>query len=100
MRCKSVVHINYDKLKTKGIRYIIFDKDNTVTLPYERRYANSGIEKSILEDCINVFGKESMAFLSNSAGSKDDKNYQEARDCEHELKVNFIRHQNKKPAVF
>lgn len=99
MRCKSVADINYKALKAKGIKYIIFDKDNTVTLPYERRYADLGVKKSILDDCMDVFGKEHMALLSNSAGSKDDKDYHEASDCEHELKVNFIRHQNKKPAV-
>lgn len=40
-----------------------------------------------------------MAFLSNSAGSKDDTDYKEAFECENVLKLPFIRHQNKKPEV-
>lgn len=37
LRVPSVAHINYHNLYHKaGIRYLVFDKDNTLTLPYER----------------------------------------------------------------
>lgn len=38
VRAKSVKNIDYKKLRESGIRYVIFDKDNTLTLPYDKQY--------------------------------------------------------------
>jgi phosphatidylglycerophosphatase GEP4 len=40
-----------------------------------------------------------MAVLSNSAGSKDDKDYADAKAVEETLGIKVIRHKSKKPAV-
>jgi phosphatidylglycerophosphatase GEP4 len=40
-----------------------------------------------------------MAILSNSAGSKDDKDHLEAKTLETQLGIRVIRHTHKKPHV-
>ena len=40
IRAKSVAHINYAKLANCGIKYLVFDKDNTLTEPYKMQYEN------------------------------------------------------------
>jgi phosphatidylglycerophosphatase GEP4 len=50
----------------------VFDKDNTLTLPYELQIHPTALEG--LEDCRKIIGN--IAILSNSIGSKDDKNYE------------------------
>lgn len=39
MYCKSIYNINYDLLKSKGIKCILFDLDNTIA-PYEQKSPN------------------------------------------------------------
>ena len=99
LRVPSVAALDYAALKARGIEHIVFDKDNTVTVPYERRYASMKIHDSLIHYCVGVFGHSNVAFLSNSAGSSDDKDHHEAVDCEHVLGIQFIRHKQKKPAV-
>lgn len=57
-----------------GVKYIVFDKDNTLTLPYSSEIYEP--IKNSLNECIDVFGKENVAILSNSIGSSDDKAYE------------------------
>ena len=59
-----------------GIKYLVFDKDNTLTLPYERSM-HPAVEGSIKE-CLELFGEQNVAILSNSVGSKEDKGFAEA----------------------
>ena len=40
IRARSVAHINYAKLASCGIKYLVFDKDNTLTEPYTMQYDN------------------------------------------------------------
>jgi len=52
-----------------GIKGIIFDKDNTLTAPY-----NDVIHPSVVEGfntALRVFGNRTI-IISNSAGTKDD----------------------------
>ena len=95
----SILDLDLKKLKSENkVKYIIFDKDNTLTLPYkieiERKF-----EKKI-EEFKNVFGKENIAILSNSAGSKDDKYYIEASKIENASGIKVVRHEYKKPKVY
>ncbi|CAI2380091.1 unnamed protein product [Moneuplotes crassus] len=34
----TISEINFYKLRKNGIKYIVFDKDNTLTLPYEKKF--------------------------------------------------------------
>ncbi|TNV84689.1 hypothetical protein FGO68_gene14253 [Halteria grandinella] len=95
---KSIASLNFSLLHSKAaLTYLVFDKDNTLTIPYERE-----IHPSILsawEDCLKVYGKDNVAILSNSIGSKDDNDYKEALLIENQLGIKVIRHLNKKPNV-
>lgn len=46
-----------------------------------------------------MYGRENIAILSNSVGSKEDKGYKEAALIEAALGIKVIRHVNKKPEV-
>jgi len=73
-----------------GIKYVVFDKDNTLTLPYERSMHPS-VERNILR-CLELYGPDHVAILSNSVGSREDKGFSEAIEVEKTLGIAVIRH--------
>lgn len=86
--------LNYTALK-EYVDVVVFDKDNTLTGPYENEIhpdARFGLERAL-----EVFGKDGVAILSNSAGTKDDPDYVDALEIEAALGINVIRHDEKKP---
>jgi phosphatidylglycerophosphatase GEP4 len=79
-----------------GITAIIFDKDNTLTAPYDLQTHPDAVKG--LEAALSVFGPERVAILSNSAGTTaDDPGYTEALKIERDMGVQVIRHDEKKP---
>ena len=56
LRLKSVAGINYKALHSSGIKYIVFDKDNTLTLPYSNEYYSAKIRYAVLDECAGAFG--------------------------------------------
>ena len=93
---ETISDVNYTALRDRcGIRAVIFDKDNTLTAPYAtdvHHKADAG-----LSDVLNVFGRSNVAILSNSAGTKDDPDYEDAKRIEKEMGIAVIRHDEKKP---
>jgi len=63
---KSVNGIDFVSLKEKGIRYVVFDKDQTVTLQDTFEYYNEQIVES-MKKAQNTMGEDNIAFLSNSS---------------------------------
>lgn len=92
----TISDVNYQSMRDHcGIKAIIFDKDNTITAPYETTvHERAAIG---LQNALDVFGHDNVAILSNSAGTKDDKDYEDAIKIEEELGINVIRHDEKKP---
>uniref|UniRef100_A0A7S1D5Y6 Uncharacterized protein n=1 Tax=Cyclophora tenuis TaxID=216820 RepID=A0A7S1D5Y6_CYCTE len=91
----SVSDIDYVALKKQKIDAVVFDKDNTLTAPYENTLhpkATRGIESAL-----QVFGDANVAILSNSAGTNDDPDYRDALAIEEALQIKVIRHKEKKP---
>ena len=92
----SISDVNYQSMRDHcGIKAIIFDKDNTITAPYEtavHERASLG-----LQSALEVFGHNNVAILSNSAGTQDDRDYEDAIKIEQALGINVIRHDEKKP---
>ena len=68
---KDVSKVDWSLLKSKNIKYVIFDKDNTLTEAYKDDYFSEEIKSSV-EKCQGIFGYKNVAVLSNSVGSKDD----------------------------
>jgi phosphatidylglycerophosphatase GEP4 len=100
IRANSICDLNLNLLKEKNkINFIVFDKDNTLTLPHKNTLANESISKKIKEFKL-VFGDRNVAILSNSAGSRDDKDYREAKEIEENTGMAVIKHEYKKPKVF
>jgi len=91
----SVSEIDYAPLRRKGIRAVLFDKDNTLTAPYDdniHERAEEGIKRAI-----DVFGIANVAIFSNSAGTRDDVGHEGAKRIERSLGLPVIRHDEKKP---
>ncbi|KAJ3102674.1 hypothetical protein HDU97_000371 [Phlyctochytrium planicorne] len=91
----DIRHIDFKQLKESGLKAVVFDKDNTLTLPYKNEVYPP--LKSAFEDCISVFGK-SVGIVSNSAGTPDDVGGKQALIIERDLGVPVIRRAEKKPA--
>lgn len=74
---------------------VCFDKDNTLTLPYDDHV--NPLVQNALDECIRTFGDTNVAVLSNSAGSSDDApEYKTAARLEQALcGIKVIRHGSK-----
>jgi phosphatidylglycerophosphatase GEP4 len=90
----DISRINPKRLRDQGVEGIIFDKDNTLTNPYED-ILHPRVRDAFAE-FKSVFGDE-IVIMSNSAGTKDDKNYDAARRIESALGVEVLIHDKKKP---
>ncbi|KAK9059929.1 hypothetical protein SSX86_020633 [Deinandra increscens subsp. villosa] len=92
----DVRYIDWAALKRKGFEGVVFDKDNTLTVPYS--LALFGPLSSSLDDCKSVFGNN-IAVFSNSAGLEEyDPDGRKARALEFVIGIRVIRHKVKKPA--
>lgn len=93
---QTISEVNYQSMRDHcGIKAVIFDKDNTLTAPYDievHERAALGLSRAL-----DVFGRDNVAILSNSAGTKDDNDYEDAIMIEKEMGINVIRHDEKKP---
>ncbi len=92
---KDISKIDPNKLKEYGFTGLVFDKDNTLTAPYVNEIYPS-IQDSF-ERYRSIFG-DRIAIMSNSAGTDDDKNYEDAKKIESDLGIKVITHSRKKPA--
>lgn len=92
----NVSQLNYKAMKEcAGVRAVVFDKDNTLTAPYGM-VVHCDAAKG-LESAKEIFGPENVAIMSNSAGTKDDPDYEDAKRIEEALGIAVIRHDVKKP---
>lgn len=91
--------IRFSKLKERGIKCVVFDKDNTLTAPYQSLWFNGRL-KDCMDDCKGEFGTTNVAICSNTAGSLRDKtknNYAEAEALQVILGIKVIKHDLNKP---
>ncbi|XP_057468689.1 phosphatidylglycerophosphate phosphatase 1, chloroplastic/mitochondrial-like isoform X2 [Actinidia eriantha] len=92
----DIRYMDWTELKRKGFRGVVFDKDNTITVPYS--LALWGPLGSSIERCKSVFGND-IAVFSNSAGLYEfDPDGRKARALEGATGIRVIRHRIKKPA--
>ncbi|GFS45365.1 haloacid dehalogenase (HAD) superfamily protein [Actinidia rufa] len=99
----DIRYMDWAELKRKGFRGVVFDKDNTITVPYS--LALWGPLGSSIERCKSVFGND-IAVFSNSAGNSDLTHDsmslilmgRKARALEVAIGIRVIRHRVKKPA--
>lgn len=114
----NYVKAHNDGGKNTVIRGLIFDKDNTLTIPFNNAFygADSGKDhthfKEVIHHCQDYLGFENVVILSNSAGSSDDMAtaqvntagnlarwfYPHADEVEKCLNIRVLRHGSKKPA--
>ncbi len=96
---KHIRDLDLNKLKAENkIKYIVFDKDNTIALHKSNEIPNEEM-KEILKNFSNVFGKDNIAILSNTAGSANDKHFADLLSIENNFGFKVIKHKFKKPSV-
>ena len=66
----TVGEVDFPKLRAAGVRAVLFDKDNTLTRPYELELHPAAADG--LRAAVAAFGADRVAVLSNSAGGPDD----------------------------
>ena len=86
--------INLEFLKKEGVKYIVFDKDNTLSVCYGR-HIHESIRPKI--DEFKAFFPSRIAILSNSVGSCDDVGFRDAINTERSFNIPVIQHIHKKP---
>lgn len=92
----DIRYIDWGELKRRGFEGVVFDKDNTLTVPYS--LSLWGPIRPSVEDCKSVFGSN-IAVFSNSAGLHEyDPDGRKARALEFKIGIKVIRHKVKKPA--
>lgn len=92
----TVSDVNYQALRDHcGIKAVIFDKDNTLTAPYENSLHPRA--KFGLQSALDTFGTANVAILSNSAGTDDDPGFVDGKEIEESLGIAVIKHSDKKP---
>ncbi|KAI3457077.1 hypothetical protein Pfo_013740 [Paulownia fortunei] len=92
----DIRYIDWAELKKRGFEGVVFDKDNTITVPYSLSlWAPLG---SSIEQCKSLFGNN-IAVFSNSAGLYEyDPDGRKAGALEDAIGIKVIRHRVKKPA--
>ena len=78
LRPASLAQLDFKALHSRGFRFVLFDKDNTITAAYAAELHPEA--EPAVRECLRVFGKANVAVISNSAGSSDDPGYQ-VRTC-------------------
>lgn len=92
----NVSELNYKAMKERaGVKAVVFDKDNTLTAPYGMAIHKDAAKG--LASAKEIFGVQNVAIMSNSAGTKDDPGYEDAKQIEEALGIAVIKHDEKKP---
>lgn len=91
----DISKINPEMLKKLGFKGLVFDKDNTLTAPYKNSIYPTITQ--FFEHYKNIFD-DKIVIMSNSAGTKDDKNYEDAQKIEEALGIKVLIHNRKKPS--
>lgn len=69
---KDVTKINFENMKKMGINYLVFDKDNTITITNKFSPFNEEVKNSINE-ALNIFKRNKIGILSNSIKKENVK---------------------------
>ena len=88
--------IPFKSLQKNGISFLVFDKDNTLSLTNKDEFYSLEIKETI-NNCINIFGLNSIAILSNSIGKK---NSTEKEMIFFDNTLPIIQYERKKPFNF
>ncbi|MCD9561447.1 Phosphatidylglycerophosphate phosphatase 1, chloroplastic/mitochondrial [Datura stramonium] len=92
----DIRYIDWAELKKRGFEGVVFDKDNTITVPYSLNLWSP--LASSMDQCKSLFGNN-IAVFSNSAGLDEyDPDGRKARILERAIGIKVIRHRLKKPA--
>ena len=98
LEVSTIADLDFHKLRSIGCRGLVFDKDNTLTEPYADEVAPALTDA--LSQARDAFGDERVAVLSNSAGTPDDRNFEQAARIERSLGLPVLRRPHKKPQGF
>lgn len=82
----------------KTIKAIVLDKDNCFAYPHQNNVWPPYMQQ--WEKLKKAYPGKALLIVSNTAGSNDDVNYQQAKLIEKETGVTVLRHSTKKPGCY
>ncbi|CCF58140.1 hypothetical protein KAFR_0D04930 [Kazachstania africana CBS 2517] len=95
----QMVIANFNQLpipiRSDQIKAVVVDKDNCISYPNESSIWPSYVDK--WEALKKQYPGKAVLIVSNTAGSNDDPNYEEAKLIEKRTGVEVLRHSTKKP---
>lgn len=91
----NISELPVQALRNRGFKCLVFDKDNTLTAPYVNSLHPPFT--GVWNQCLEVFGRDGIVVVSNSAGGPDDKGGGLARKVQEELGVRVLQSRRKKP---
>lgn len=77
------------------VKAVVVDKDNCISFPHEKEVWPE--YKNKWEELKNHYPGRAVLIVSNTAGSNDDPNYEQAKILEESTGVSVLRHKTKKP---
>ncbi|CAG8463972.1 2898_t:CDS:2 [Paraglomus brasilianum] len=80
---RDIRFIPFSRLKQFGIKVLVCDKDNTLTLPYDT-HLHKPFEDA-WKQALDEFGRDNVVIISNSAGTPDDPGSSKAREIEQSI---------------
>ncbi|KAG9043440.1 hypothetical protein FS837_009526 [Tulasnella sp. UAMH 9824] len=92
---KTIRAVDWHALRRAGYVGAVFDKDNCLTRPYDDKLVPE--LNDAWEECKEVFGRDNVLIVSNSAGTKSDAGLIQAESVSHHLGVPVLAHTTKKP---
>ncbi|PVG01180.1 HAD-superfamily phosphatase [Serendipita vermifera] len=94
---KDIRDADFWALRKEGYAGVIFDKDNTLTLPYSPRLLPE--LGPAFQEAKEAFGSSRVLIVSNSSGTfSEDPGFIEAEGLERELGCSVLRHRFVKPS--
>ncbi|CAG8494227.1 6792_t:CDS:2, partial [Ambispora leptoticha] len=91
----DIREVDFVQLKKAGVQAVAFDKDNTLTAPYQDSLYP--LYEKAWSSCKENFGSDNIVIVSNSAGTPDDPDFKSANKIERALGVKVLKHKVKKP---
>ncbi|KAF8918174.1 mitochondrial PGP phosphatase-domain-containing protein [Mucidula mucida] len=94
--CVDIRQLDFLALKKAGYRGAVFDKDNCLTIPYKDELVPE--LNDAWKECKQVFGKQNVLVVSNSAGTHLDGGGIQAESVSYHLGVPVLMHTSMKPS--
>ena len=91
LKVKDVTYLKWSSMKQSPVKYVVFDKENTLTEPESDFFKDPKIKRSV-RACQNTFGIENVAVISDSTASINTTDLTKSFNLQTQLGMGVIQH--------